>query len=96
MSKGFDFDKNYVPLKPTKVITAEQGSVRVVVKLYGEVTPERASREVAAAQYRVLQLTPPERRRRSAVMDDEFEIDGALAYGKNDVGHYRVNNKRGR
>lgn len=56
MAKDKDFDKNFVPAKPTKVITATHGNVTVVSKLYGEVSDARYQKERALTHHRAEQL----------------------------------------
>lgn len=64
-----DIDTNYVAPKPTHILTATHGTVTVVTKLYGEVTPERIETEQRITMHRAEQLDPVPKRQ------EHFERD---------------------
>jgi hypothetical protein len=44
--------------EPTLIVTGISGATKIVTKLYGPVSPERAARAKAEAQHRAEQLNP--------------------------------------
>lgn len=88
LSESFVYDKNFVPAKPSLVLTSTVGNVTVVTKLYGPVSAERGAKERREIQYRVQQLQPVERRvierplSNREIMDEEGkELDSMVRGG---------------
>lgn len=49
----------YTPQEPTMILNTTQGSVTLLTKLYGEMTPARLEKEKALHKHRLEQLQPP-------------------------------------
>jgi hypothetical protein len=70
------FETEFVPLVPTKTLTATRGATTIVSKLYGPVDSARLMKEQQAVEYRADQLNPvPKRPERIRRIPSREELD---------------------